>query len=191
MKNEDAFLWQDTRGDFHLLMHGMEPYGPFGRHGYSHTGAAGTWTFSPTKAYDNRIEFQDGSVSTPARRERPHMLLSASGEPTHLYTSVQDKWPTASALNDHSYTHVQEIRTATGPTPAPAPTPPLPPPTPPPPTPPAPPAAPTPTPATKTCPSCQGGACGCSWIKPGTCDGPGDGSCCFKCCCDRSIALVY
>jgi hypothetical protein len=36
------------------------------------------------------------------------------------------------------------------------------------------------------CPNCWGGRCGCSWLKPTSCDGPGDGSCCFKCCCDKN-----
>ena len=78
---------------------------------YSPTGAAGSWTFSPTKAYDNRIGYEDGSVRLPARRERPHVLFDAAGAPTHLYTAVQDRWPSAKALNDHTYTHVQPIRT--------------------------------------------------------------------------------
>eukprot|EP00937_MAST-01D_sp_MAST-1D-sp2_P005663 g5663.t1 len=64
-----------------------------------------------------------------------------------------------------------------------APTPP-PQPTPAPPTP-APTPPPTPPPATKTCPSCDGGVCGCSWVAAGSCDGAGDGSCCFKCCCGK------
>ena len=76
---------------------------------YSPTGAAGSWTFSPTKAYDNRIAYEDGSVRLPARRERPVLFDAA----THLYTAVQDRWPSAKALNDHTYTHVQPIRTAT------------------------------------------------------------------------------
>ena len=71
VKNEDAFLWQDLRGNFHLLMHGMQPYGPFGRHACSRTGAAGSWTFSPTKAYDNRIQYQDGSVHEARAAARP------------------------------------------------------------------------------------------------------------------------
>ena len=93
-------------------MHGMQPYGPFGRHAFSRTGAAGSWTFSTTKAYDNKIQYEDGSVHMPARRERPHVLFNAAGEPTHLYTSIQDKWKSGNELNDHTYTHVQAIRTA-------------------------------------------------------------------------------
>lgn len=57
---------------------------------------------------------------------------------------------------------------------------PTPAPTPPPPTPP-----PTPGSTSKSCPACGGGACDCSWVQPGSCDGPGDGSCCFKCCCNK------
>ena len=54
------------------------------------------------------------------------------------------------------------------------------------PTPPSPaPAAPTPPPAAKTCPKCGGGACGCTWVGPTSCQGAGDGSCCFKCCCGK------
>ena len=37
-----------------------------------------------------------------------------------------------------------------------------------------------------TCPACTGGACDCSWVQTGACSGPGDGSCCFKCCCAPS-----
>merc|ERR1712060_218104 len=59
---------------------------------------------------------------------------------------------------------------------------PVPTPVPPTPTPPSPTHAPTLPPASKKCPKCGGGACGCTWVKPGMCKGSGDGSCCFKCC---------
>ena len=54
---------------------------------------------------------------------------------------------------------------------------------------PSPPSVPTPPPtpgsASKICPACGGGKCDCSWLKPTTCNGAGDGSCCFKCCCNK------
>ena len=72
------------------------------------------------------------------------------------------------------------------PPPPPGPKPPPPPGPKPPPPPPGPPPGPPPSPPrTKKCPSCRGGECGCSWAKPSSCQGSGDGSCCFKCCCDK------
>jgi len=57
-------------------------------------------------------------------------------------------------------------------------------PTPAPPTP-SPPPAPTPGSKSKTCADCSGGACDCSWVTSGSCNGSGDGSCCFNCCCNK------
>ena len=54
------------------------------------------------------------------------------------------------------------------------------------PPPPAPTPAPTPGSSAKVCPTCGGGACDCTWVGPTSCDGPGDGSCCYNCCCDKT-----
>jgi endoglucanase len=68
---------------------------------------------------------------------------------------------------------------------------PTPSPTPAPPTPPTPP-TPPPTPSdVKPCPGCAGGACGCSWATPAACTGPGDGSCCHKCCCGHVLSEFH
>ena len=39
----------------------------------------------------------------------------------------------------------------------------------------------------KTCPQCTGCVCGCDWVKKNarSCDAKGDGSCCFRCCCQK------
>merc|ERR1712113_730153 len=47
------------------------------------------------------------------------------------------------------------------------------------------PPSPSPSPpprGVKTCPSCRGGACDCSWASAGACS-TFDGSCCWACCC--------
>ena len=81
----------------------------------------------------------------------------------------------------------KQLANASAPTPPPSPSPG---PSPPPPAPgPSPSPPPTTPPPSKTCPACAGKECGCTWAqKKGACEGPGDGSCCFKCCCNKKTS---
>ena len=48
--------------------------------------------------------FADGSNTTLARRERPHLVFNAAGQPAFLSNGAQEAW-----ADDHSYTLVQPI----------------------------------------------------------------------------------
>ena len=97
--NEDPFLWRDKRGNFHMLLHSLEPDGGFGdgpkvgRHAFSRS-VEGPWTFNnETLAFSTQVAFDDGTSVDFFRRERPQLLFSADGEvrPLVLTTGVQEK----------------------------------------------------------------------------------------------------
>jgi len=104
--NEDPFIWQDGRNNWHLLMHSLESDGGFGgpkigRHAYSRDGLY--WTFgSRTLAYNTTVNFTDGKSRTYLRRERPQVYF-VSGNMVALVTGVQEE-----GLQG-SYTCVQPI----------------------------------------------------------------------------------
>lgn len=96
--SEDPFIWQDKRGNYHILVHSLELEGGFGdgpkvgRHAYSKT-IAGPWTFnSATLAFSTMVEFDDGSEIDYYRRERPQLYFSSDGKMTPLFltTGVQE-----------------------------------------------------------------------------------------------------
>ena len=57
-----------------------------------------------TPAYTSLVVFADGSNTTLARRERPHLVFNAAGQPAFLSNGAQEAW-----ADDHSYTLVQPI----------------------------------------------------------------------------------
>jgi hypothetical protein len=94
---EDPFIWQDKRGNSHILMHSLEPEGGFGdgpkggRHALSRT-IAGPWIFGErTLAFDTTVVFDDGCSVELYRREKPQLFFSDDGEvrPEYLTTGVQ------------------------------------------------------------------------------------------------------
>lgn len=112
---EDPHVWRDARGNWHLLMHSLEPGGGFnggpkiGRHAFARASPSAAWTFNnATLAYNTTVPFTDGSVVTMYRRERPQLFFSDDGAMTPLYltTGVQ-QWGQPS-----SYTLVQPLTTA-------------------------------------------------------------------------------
>jgi hypothetical protein len=110
---EDPFLWRNKRGSFHALFHNWAG-STAGAHAYSPDGL--TWTWSPTPTYTKTVELADGSSFTFKRRERPHLLLDAERNPTHLYNGVQSEENRGTTgQKDFSYTFVQA--TAAAPTP--------------------------------------------------------------------------
>jgi len=105
--NEDPFIWRDSRGNFHALMHSLEPGGAFGdgpkvgRHAFSRD--AKWWTFgSATLAYSTNVQFDDGTSIDYFRRERPQLYFE-NGVPLFLVTGVQEK------NQKTSYTLVQPL----------------------------------------------------------------------------------
>jgi hypothetical protein len=101
---EDTFMWQDPKGHFHALFHSFIK-GAVGGHAFSLDGT--NWTFGGKRngfvqdgAYSLDVEVasqdqdQDNSTTstttvTLARRERPHLLLDAVGNPIALTNGVQ------------------------------------------------------------------------------------------------------
>lgn len=89
--NEDPFLWQDKRGNFHTLLHSLEAGGAFGdgpkvgRHAFARR-FEGPWTFnSQTLAFNTTVQYTDGTSVNFYRRERPQLYFSEDGQMTPLY----------------------------------------------------------------------------------------------------------
>jgi hypothetical protein len=109
--NEDPFVWQDFRGNFHALLHGS--YCECGKHYFSSDGQR--WTKSTSggsgsdSAYDNSVQWEDGTHTVLVRRERPqlHFDLDTEGRltPTHLLTGAVDQ----GMPSGDSYTLLQRI----------------------------------------------------------------------------------
>jgi hypothetical protein len=106
--NEDPHVWQDARGNWHLLMHSLEKGGGWGggprvgRHAFAHD-VRGPWTFgAATLAFNTTVHFTDGTTIIYSRRERPQLLWS-EGRPIMLTTGVQE------AGSPQSYTLCQPI----------------------------------------------------------------------------------
>lgn len=96
--SEDPFIWEDRRGNFHMLVHSLLPDAGFGdgpnvgRHAYARSWA-GPWTFNNNSvAFTTSVEFEDGSIVEYFRRERPSLFFSEDGEmrPLLLSTGVQE-----------------------------------------------------------------------------------------------------
>lgn len=132
---EDPFAWYSPStnpaapGSFHLLCHGFRMGMVDNSNGAADRGIAlagngygayanaptpfGPWAFQEARvAYDSLIQLKNGSSLGPLqRRERPHLLLSKAGVPTHLYNGVCLPGGYAAGVNgsQHCYTHVQAI----------------------------------------------------------------------------------
>ena len=84
---EDTFMWQDPRGNFHSLFHTWEGAPALGGHAFSRDGL--NWDYSPTPPY--YFEASVGSPNTTFnfhRRERPHLMFNAAGDPIYLTNGV-------------------------------------------------------------------------------------------------------
>lgn len=106
---EDPFMWQDTRGNWHVLYHRMfDPYGPLdpnwgksrqhppgspvpkgwaGGHAFSRDGF--TWS-TWSRCYNTSVVLTNGTTVEHQRRERPKLLFDKEGHPTHLYNGAFD-----------------------------------------------------------------------------------------------------
>ena len=133
----DPFAWYSPSnnsaapGSFHLLCHGFrmgmvnnsnharrQEIKSLGGNGYGAYANAptpfGPWAFQEARVvYDSLITLKNGSSLGPLqRRERPHLLLSKTGAPTHLYNGVCLSGGYDQNVNGshHCYTHVQAIK---------------------------------------------------------------------------------
>jgi hypothetical protein len=83
-------------------MHAMG-WSSVGRHAFSRD--AITWAISDVAPYSADVTFEDGTVQTMLRRERPQLVLDAAGTaPLYFTTGVED-------YSDHTYTLVMEFET--------------------------------------------------------------------------------
>jgi len=107
---EDPFVYQNSRGDFHALMHLLE--GPHycngvlcnvGVHAWS-TDAI-EWYFTGV-AYTNEVNFTDGSTVQLVRRERPHLAFASRANLTPVALINSAVWPQS---GDRSFTLVQAV----------------------------------------------------------------------------------
>ena len=58
-----------------------------GRHAFSLDGH--TWRYSSVDAWTRNVTFTDGTLLRANTRARPHVLVDACGQPTHLSTGLQ------------------------------------------------------------------------------------------------------
>lgn len=82
---EDAFLWIDARGAWHMLFHvwssDVQPQctnATVSAHAFSEDGL--TWHFSPSQPYNTTVAFASGrATEVSPTRERPKLLFAADG----------------------------------------------------------------------------------------------------------------
>lgn len=98
---EDPFIWQDKRGNYHMLVHSQRDTGAgglagvksVGRHAYARS-YKGPWTYGydVSLAYSALVNFTDGTSINYSRRERPQLLFSDDGNmtPQFLANGVQE-----------------------------------------------------------------------------------------------------
>jgi hypothetical protein len=83
---EDPFLWQDGRGFFHMLIHGM-CFAPFNAiHAYSRDGVA--WALAAAAPYSYAVNYTDAAPALYWRVERPQLAFDAGGAPTTLFNGA-------------------------------------------------------------------------------------------------------
>lgn len=103
-------MWKDFRGNWHVLYHRMFDNGssvpsPHAEDIWSggHSFSADGLVWSPiTRCYNTTVFLQDGSNISFVSRERPKLVMDASGRPTHLSNAVQ---PPQTAGPDAGVTH--------------------------------------------------------------------------------------
>jgi hypothetical protein len=93
---EDPHIWRDAKRNnvYHAIFHNMiggwhQPEFPniqVGAHAYSADGGR-SWVDTGI-AFNLTVEYADGTSTTFIQRERPHVVLDESGEPSHLVSGV-------------------------------------------------------------------------------------------------------
>ena len=83
---EDPFLWQNSAGHFHMLIHGM-CFAPFNAiHAFSRDGVA--WSLANVPPYSYAVNYTDSVSALYWRVERPQLAFGADGAPTTLFNGV-------------------------------------------------------------------------------------------------------
>lgn len=103
LKNEDPYMWMDSRGAWHFLAHRYDyrdgwPRNPnqtepvlVSGHGFSTDGVE--WHFnSAEQPYDATVTFANGTSQQFSTFERPHLLFNEKGQATHLINGVSPYW---------------------------------------------------------------------------------------------------
>lgn len=88
-QNEDPYIYRDSRGHFHAIFHGMDPWltGAWGAHAFSLD--AKDWVYSRAEAFSRTVQFEDNSTVQYTRRERPEFIFDqTTGEITNLVSGV-------------------------------------------------------------------------------------------------------
>jgi len=113
---EDPYIWQQN-GIYHALAHAFLPF--YGVHAYAPIPPASfdwnyplNWTVTGV-AYDNQVNFTDGSRHAYARRERPHLVWGPSGKIVALSNGVQFDGKLRQEYKDGVFTLVQPVRSDT------------------------------------------------------------------------------
>jgi hypothetical protein len=92
--NEDPFMWTDSRGHWHVLVHRMfDPPGGgaipspgwAGGHAFSRDGL--TWS-NISRCYNTTIRMRVGTSWEALRRERPKLLFDRAGNMQYLFNGV-------------------------------------------------------------------------------------------------------
>ena len=97
---EDPLLFQDERGNWHILSHtyteqGAGPLNSISGHLFA-TDVHGPWTVSPVEPYSNIVRYTDSTEQTFATVERPKLVFNERGVPTHLINGVSPVYPCSS-----------------------------------------------------------------------------------------------
>ncbi|CAJ1944637.1 unnamed protein product [Cylindrotheca closterium] len=112
---EDPYIWQQN-GVYHALAHAFLPF--YGVHAYAPIPPASfdwdsyplNWTVTGI-AYDNLVNFTDGTQHAYARRERPHLVWGPSGKKIlALSNGVQFDGKLREHYKDGVFTLVQPVR---------------------------------------------------------------------------------
>jgi hypothetical protein len=98
---EDPYIYQDKRGNYHIIYHDMEG-SDRGGHAYSRNLIE--WYNGPVPCYTGEVSYDDGSKRKFQKRQRPQLLVEG-GVPLYLYTGVMP----GGATGDYSFTLAQAI----------------------------------------------------------------------------------
>eukprot|EP00656_Telonema_subtile_P009402 TRINITY_DN14412_c0_g1_i1.p1 TRINITY_DN14412_c0_g1~~TRINITY_DN14412_c0_g1_i1.p1 ORF type:complete len:400 (-),score=66.02 TRINITY_DN14412_c0_g1_i1:298-1497(-) len=103
LRNEDPYMWMDSRGNWHFLAHRYDyrdgwPVNPnqtmpmlVSGHGFSTDGV--DWKFnSAQQPYAAEVSFQNGTVQQFSTFERPHLVFNEQRQLTHLVNGVSPYW---------------------------------------------------------------------------------------------------
>jgi hypothetical protein len=81
---EDPYIYQDKRGNYHIIYHDMEGAD---RGGHAFSRDAKTWYNGPVPCYTGEVKYDNGSSRKFQKRQRPQLLME-DGVPLYLYTGV-------------------------------------------------------------------------------------------------------